>query len=66
VQKGARRVTERHEAVLPKPLKPWPNPQARGVSCSGARAYDFYSLIARLDAEVDYVAVEKAFLPESV
>jgi len=66
VQKGARRVTERHEAVLPKPLKPWPNPQACGASHSGAWAYGFYSLIARLDAEVDYVAVEKAFLPDSV
>lgn len=28
--------------------------------------FGFYSLIARLDAEVDYVAVEKEFLPESV
>lgn len=28
--------------------------------------FGFYSLIARLDAEVDYVAVEKQFLPESV
>jgi len=28
--------------------------------------FGFYSLIARLDAEVDYVAVEKDFLPESV
>jgi len=27
--------------------------------------FGFYSLIARLDAEVDYVAVEKAFLPDS-
>lgn len=28
--------------------------------------FGFYSLIARLDAEVDYVAVEQGFLPESV
>lgn len=28
--------------------------------------FGFYSLIARLDAEVDYVAVERDFLPESV
>ena len=57
---------ERSKSVRTKPLKIWLNPQARGVSCSGVRAYGFYSLIARLDAEVDFVAVEKEFLPAAL